>query len=162
MRIRALSAKITTMGSRAYGAALALLLAAGCSGDPGPAAVMEAWLGHLARGEVQQAFALLSSRSRDLLSEAEDAWISGRPHPLAPSDGLEVEPESPRGLSLFRRLVAGPGFHGAPPVPEDAGARVQAEVIDGDRAVVTVKTLNGSSDAHLIREDGVWRVAVLP
>lgn len=151
------------MGERGYGVGLlVLLLVTACGDEPGPAAVFEAWLGHLVRGEVEDAFELLSSDSRRALAEGEAAWIAGRDHRLAPKDEPVSGPDGQEGLRLFRRLVAGPGFHGVPPLPGDAADRVESATITGDGATVVVRTADGPQHARLVREDGSWRVAVLP
>ncbi|NRA96758.1 MAG: hypothetical protein HRU14_11180 [Planctomycetes bacterium] len=160
------------MGRRGYGAGLPALLLFGSGllalllfgsgGEPGPGAVLEAWLEHLVCGEIEDAFDLLSTSSRQALAEAEAAWIAGRGHPLAPKDSPPRASDGPAGLILFRRLVAGPGFHGIPPLPADAADRVESETIEGNLARVRVRTTGGTHEAHLVRENGSWRVAALP
>ena len=151
------------MLSRGYGLGLcALLLLVACGAEPGPGAVLEAWLGHLVRGELEEAFELLCSSSQRTLAEAESAWIAGGDHPLAPGDAPTGPVDGPAGLLLFQRLVAGPGFYGVPPLPTDAPDRVESEIIEGNIARVRVRTADRSHEARLVQEDGSWRVSVLP
>lgn len=122
---------------------------------------MRTWLSHLTRGEIEDAFELCTAATRSRLAVAEEAWFAGREHPLAPADRPAEDARRDSGLTLFRRLVAGPGFHWVPPLPADAADRVERAEIDGDRATVRVRTATGFEEASLAFESGAWRVAML-
>lgn len=133
----------------------------GCSEPAGPADVMRTWLGHLNRGEVEEAYGLVTAGTRSRLKRAEEAWFEGRTDALAPNARPTEDAEPDGGLTLFRHLVSGPGFHGVPPLPPNAAERVGAAEIDGDSARVSVRTADGFEEAELTFESGSWRVAML-
>jgi len=133
----------------------------GCGEPAGPADVMRTWLGHLNRGEVEEAYGLVDAATRRRLTRAEDAWFEGRTDALAPTARPTEGAEPEDGLTLFRHLVSGPGFHGVPPLPANASERVGPAEIDGDSARVPVRTADGFEEAELTFESGSWRIAML-
>jgi len=136
------------------------LLLVACSSDLSPQDTYSHYLELLVSGDVESAWALLSASSRDRLARAERTWRSGGQDDLAPTGEAAPPSEDVEGFALFRRLVAGPGFHGVPPLPSSAPAAITGARVDGDTAYISVDTPEGPGEARLVREDDVWRVAL--
>ena len=138
---------------------LLLALLAGCGSEPAPDAVYREYLNLLARGDLESAYDLLASSTRDRLAAGERAWSAGRDHPLRPKE-TAPKLDGPAGFTLFRRLMAGPAFDGVPPVPLQPASAVNGASVEGNTARVTVRTEAGPVDVTLVREDGDWRIVL--
>lgn len=132
-------------------------ITAGCGGPAGPVDVYRAYLEALGEGDTHAAFSYLSRSSRERLARGEVAWRQGRTHPLLPTDPPPPpEGRGPPGFVLYEMLVEGEA--GVPMLPPEPSALLESIHKDRREAWITVRTPLGPQQAHLVREDGTWRV----
>jgi len=146
------------MGKRYLSVLVAFLALGGCGDPSGPSDTYKTYLEALSRGDLTQAFQLLSRASQDRLASEELTWLKKKT--LAGEDTAAHEGDSVPGLRYFRVRLAGPDGENYPPLPADVADLVEAVEEDGDRARLMISTPLGLKVAQMFREDGEWRVVL--